>query len=127
MPEPSRWTPADVPAGPYLHGTRWRYRPGDLLHVDVVNNLPGEKDDRLMCFATTSSEDALKWAYRRGLAQGGDMLYVYEVELVDPEVDVNMHRPGVAEETTSVMSPKGTVVRLAHQLAVADYSQADFG
>jgi hypothetical protein len=105
-----------------------RYQPGDQLRVDVVNNMPGEEDDRLMCFATTSLEDALKWAYRRGLRWGGDMLYVYEVDLVDPEVDVNMHRPEVLQEpTSSVMSPKGSVVRLAHQLAVADYPHADFG
>lgn len=127
MPAPRLWTPADVPAGPYLHGTRLRYEPGDLLRVDVVDDMPGEENDRLMCFATTSLDGALDWAYRRGLRWGGDTLYVYEVDLVDPEVDVNMHRPGVLEELTSVMSPEGTVVRLAHQLAVADYPHAVFG
>jgi hypothetical protein len=52
---------------------------------------------------------------------------VYEVDLVDPEVDANMHRHGVLQELRWVMSPEGTVVRLAHQLAVADYPRAISG
>lgn len=121
------WTAADVPSGPYLHGTRLFYRRGDLLRVDVVNTYPGEEDHRLRCFATTSIADALDWAYRRGLRWGGDTLYVYEVDLVDPEVDVNMHQPGTSEELTSVMSPRGTVVRCVQKVAIADYPHAIFG
>lgn len=88
---------------------------------------PLVRDTRLVCFATTSLDDALDWAYRRGLRWGGRTLFVYEVSLVDPEVDVNMHRPGAVEELTSVMSPEGTVVRLTRQVEVADYPYASFG
>src|SRR5690606_7191765 len=101
MPPPKPSNPAAVPAGPYFHGTRLRYQPGDHLRVDVVNNMPGEEDDRLVCFATTSIDDALDWAYQRGIRWRGDVLYVYEVDLVDPEIDVNMHSRGAVEEITS--------------------------
>jgi hypothetical protein len=46
--------------------------------------MAGDEDDRLMCFASTSAEEALRWAYQRGLRHGGDTLYVYEVEMNDP-------------------------------------------
>lgn len=116
-----RWTTADVPSGPYFHGSRKEYGIGDLLLTDVVNNQLGEEDDRLMCFASTSIEIALRWAHTRGVRHGGDSLFVYEVELIDPEVDVNAHRPGVEQPISSVMSPCGQVLRLAHSIPVSQY------
>lgn len=62
-----------------------------------------------MCWATTSLEDALDWACRRGIRFGGETLYVYEVDMVDPEVDTNMHRPGSEGPISSVMSMHGIV------------------
>lgn len=55
------------------------------------------------------------------------MLFVYEVDMLNPEVDVNMHRLGSMEVVTSVMSPTGRVTRLFHRVAVADYPHAIFG
>jgi len=52
---------------------------------------------------------------------------VYEVELSDPQVDVNMHRPGIEQEITSVMAGRGYVTRLVTRMAVADYPDAFFG
>lgn len=126
--DPSRrWTPSDVPPGPYLHGSRRVYAAGELLLTDVVNNIEGEEDDRQMCFATTTIEQALDWAYRRGLRHGGDHLYAYQVEMLEPQVDVNMHGQGTEPPITSVMSPRGRVVRVARQIAVAEYPDAFFG
>jgi hypothetical protein len=122
-----RWTPSDVPPSPYFHGSRRVYAAGELLLTDVVNNMEGEEDDRQMCFATTTIEQALDWAYRRGLRHGGDLLYVYEVEMLEPQVDVNMHGQGTEPPITSVMSPSGCVVRVAHQVAVADHPGGLFG
>jgi len=122
-----KWTAEDVPPGPYYHGSRRVYEEGELLLTDVVCNIEGEEDDRQMCYATTSIDNALDWAYRRGLRHGGDVLYVYEVDMAEPEVDVNMHRPGVDEPITSVMSPQGRVVRVAHQVRVSEYPHAIFG
>ena len=116
-----------LPAGRYLHGSRRIYKPGETLLTGVVNNIPGEEDDRQMCFATTSLDDALHWAYSRGIRYGGETLYVYEVEMVDAEPDVNMHGPDPTGPYTSVMSSKGTVVRLFHQVPLADYPHAHFG
>jgi len=106
--DPGRaWSADHVPPGPYLHGSRWAYQPGDLLPTDAVSNMEGEEYDRQRCYATTSLEQALDWAYRRGLRRGGRTLCVYEVEMLDPEVDINAHPPGVDQELTSVMSPAG--------------------
>ncbi len=121
------WSVDDVPRGPYLHGSRRLYQPDDFLPTDVISNIEGEEDDRQVCFATTCLKDALDWAYRRGIRHGGDMLYVYEVEMVDPQVDVNMHPPGSSEPVRSVMSSRGRVSRLVHEVAVADYPDAFFG
>ncbi len=121
------WSLDDVRSGPYLHGSRRLYRPGEFLLTDVVSNMEGEEDDRQMCFATTDLDDALHWAYWRGIRHGGDMLYVYEVEMFDPEVDVNMHGSGSPELITSVMTSRARVIRLFHQVAVADYEGAVFG
>lgn len=126
--DPDReWTPEEVPVGPYLHGSRKKYEPGDLLLTDVINTMPGEEDERLMCFAIVSLEHALDWAYRRGIRHGGEIIYVYEVEMDNPKVDVNMHRPGAEGPVTSVMSPKGRVVKVAVEIPVADYPHAFFG
>lgn len=122
-----RWTPSDVPPGPYFHGSRRVYAAGELLLTDLVNNTESAEDNRQMCFATTMIEQALDWAYRRGLRHGGDLLYVYEVEMLEPQVDVNMHQQGTEPPVTSVMSPRGRVVRVAHHVAVADYPDAFFG
>lgn len=73
-----------------------------------------------MCFATTSQDAALDWACRRGIRHGGDVLFVYEVQLEHPQVDVNMHGAGSLEAITSVMSPTGIVVGLAKELATTD-------
>ena len=131
MTSSSAWRPADVSRGPYLHGSRRVYKPGESLLTDVVNNQEGEEDDRQMCFATTSLDEALWWAYARGLRHGDDMLYVYEVEMNDPHVDVNAHGarpyPGVDYKITSVMSARGRVIKIFHQVAVADYPRAVFG
>jgi hypothetical protein len=125
--DPDReWTPEDVPPPPYFHGTL-RYDVGDELRTDVVNNIEGEEDGRLMCFATTSADAALQWAYSRGIRFRTPTLYVYEVEMFDPRVDVNMHRPGIDQEITSVMAPRGRVIGLVTEIAVADYPDALFG
>lgn len=121
-PDLPPWGPYDVPSGPYLHGSRRRYAVGDLLPTDIISNMPGAEDFRQMCFATTSHRDALDWAYRRGIRHGGDTLYVYEVEMEDPEVDINMHRPGSLGPVTSVMSPRGRVVRVVDSVLVAEYN-----
>ncbi|NYI99950.1 hypothetical protein HNR19_000649 [Nocardioides thalensis] len=126
--EPDRaWARDDVPAGPYLHGSRKRYEQGDHLLTDVVSTMPGEEDDRRMCFATVSLDEALDWAYRRGIRHGGDTLYVYEVEMEDPQVDVNAHPLGSEGPVTSVMSPRGRVVRVAHEVPVTEYPHAFLG
>lgn len=123
--QPGRdWTADDVPSGPYFHGSRRAYEPGECLLTDVVNNLQGEEDDRRMCFATTSREQALDWAYQRGIRHGGDNLYVYEVEMIEPEVDVNMHRPEASDSITSVMSRCGRVIRLVQVLPKSGYPNA---
>lgn len=119
-----------IPEAPYFHGTRRHYESGDLLLTDVVNNQPGEEDDRLMCFATTSEDDALRWAYQRGINKG-PVLYVYEVAMLDPQVDVNMYpqRAPLLEDqvVTSVMSHEGTVLRLVRAVPLSDYDDAWFG
>jgi hypothetical protein len=75
-------------------------------------------------FATTSREQALDWAYRRGIRHGGDYLFVYEVEMAEPEVDINMHRPGSDEPITSVMSPCGKVIRVVEAVPKAEFPGA---
>ena len=95
--------------------------------TDVVSNLEGEEDDRQMCFATTSQEVAVDWAYSRGVRHGGETLYVYEVEMTDPQVDVNAHRPGTDGEITSVISERGIVIRVVQAVPKAEYPGAFFG
>ena len=121
------WTQADVPPGPYYHGSRRIYAIGELLLTDVVSTMPGEEDDRQMCFAVTRIDHALDWAYRRGIRHGGETLLVYEVEMDEPQVDINMHRRGMEEPITSIMSSVGRVVGIERQVLVADYPHAFMG
>jgi hypothetical protein len=117
------WTADDVPPGPYLHGTRRTYEPGALLWTDAVNTYPGEEDDRQRCFATTSIDEALHWASQRAVS-AGEVLNVYEVEMVEPEVDVNVHPHGSYGDITSVMSHTGRVVRLVRQVSPKEYRES---
>lgn len=77
--------------------------------------MEGAEDNRLRCFATTSERSAFSWAARRSVDRG-DLLFVYEVEVFDPEVDVNMHGKmgGVRldDEINSVMAQRAVVVRI---------------
>lgn len=110
-----------MPSGPYLHGSRHRYELGDLLHTDIVNGGEGEDEDlRLMCFATTSIGWALAWAYQRS-EHRGPILYVFEVAIPEPEVDLNVHMLGSREQLTSVMGPRGVVVGLTLELPASEY------
>lgn len=110
------WSSDDVPPGPYFHGTRTKYDIGDELHTDVVSNIEGAEGHRLRCFVTTSERVAFSWAARRGLNRG-DVLYVHEVDVFEPEVDVNMDgQLGGARhddvEIDSVMALRAVVRRL---------------
>lgn len=105
---------SDVPPGPYFHGTRRLLSPGASLHADSVD--PSAGDDREMVWATTDVDAALDWAKRR-YPLSGDTLYVYEVELTDPEIDTNHHREGEAGVVNSVMAPAGVVTRLVKSVA----------
>jgi hypothetical protein len=132
------WTADDVPPGPYFHGTRFEVRPGDPFDLSVPSSvlddvewgLVGDPDqggdDRRMFWATTSPEEAMGWAFQsngirlRGL--GLDRLYVWEVELDDPEVDANYHTNRVGRlPLTSVRASSGRFVRLHDQLAADEF------
>lgn len=104
------------PPGPYFHGSRREYEPGDPLLTDILSY----EDRRLVCFATTRKDAALDWACRRGVRHGGDTLFVYEVEMVDPDVDTNMHMPGSDDELASVMSHHGVVLSVAEAIPTSD-------
>lgn len=124
---PRPWTADDVPDPPFLHGTSTPYPIGDYLRTGTVGEDPDPEytDLRQMCFATTSREVALDWACRRNLSdKNRDTLFVFVVELTEPEVDTNMHGrmsfPGRDEEITCVMSPRGRVVDVAETIATAD-------
>lgn len=122
------WTTDDVPDPPFLHGTSTRYSIGDDLHRGTVREGdpdPEYNDLRLMCFATTSRDIALDWACRRSLRdETRDTLYLFVVELAEPEVDTNMHGrmkyPGRDDDISCVMSPRGRVVALAESIAIDD-------
>lgn len=103
------FTADDVPPGPYFHGTRCVLADGTPLRPRTVD--PSAGDERNMVWATTDPDAALGWARRRYPSMG-DMLYVYEVELIDAEVDTNHHRDWETGAVTSVMAPSGIVVRL---------------
>jgi hypothetical protein len=126
---PRPWTTHDVPPPPYYHGSRRTYAPGDLLVTDVVNNRPGEEDDRMVCFACIDIEVALDWAYSRGIGKGS-VLHVYEIDMLDPEVDVNVHNRadyGSGHSITSVMSTQGTVRRVVRTVTLEDFDRTPFG
>jgi len=126
MIEPQRWTLDDVPAGPYFHGSRTDYEEGAPLHVDEVNPEdpdPERQDTREMCFATTCFRSALQWAHqRRANSNGGRTLRVYEVHLLDPEIDTNAEgwwrQEGGAH---SVMAPSGVIANLHLALDEGEY------
>ncbi|GAA1150736.1 hypothetical protein [Nocardioides aquiterrae] len=103
------FTSDDVPPGPYFHGTRRSLAVGTALRPDTVN--PSDGDDRRMVWATTDPKAALEWARLR-YPLSGDTLFVYEVDLVDPEVDTNHHRDWETGPFVSVMAPAGTVTSL---------------
>ncbi|WP_110208584.1 hypothetical protein [Nocardioides daejeonensis] len=134
------WTSDDVPPGPYFHGTRFEIQPGEPFYLSrprsidalydfgLVNNQDGERDDRVMFWATTDIAAALDWAYRKGrfaLDNPGSFtrLYVWQVELDDPEVDVNMHNRWNTEpdEITNVMARAGRFQRLVKDIPVSEY------
>jgi hypothetical protein len=138
------WSKAEVPPGPYFHGTRFRVRPGDPFDLAVPQSVDQANewglvsdpdqggDGRRMFWATTDAEAAMQWAFQRGRLrlepQGYDRLYVWEVELNDPEVDFNYHpvrREGVP--VTSVMAASGRFVRLHAEMGAADYPEAGPG
>lgn len=108
---PRPWNANDVPDPPFLHGTSTPYAIGEYLRTETVREDPDPEynDLREMCFATTSRDQALDWACRTNLEdENRDTLFVYVVELLEPEVDTNVHGlmrySGHHEEITSVMS-----------------------
>lgn len=96
--------PRAVPPGPYFHGTRCDLEVGTELALGTV-------DDRLVVWATTDYARAAFWGNQRNI-KAGPTVHVYEVELDDPEVDVNV-RLGPGEAVTSVMARAGRVVGVA--------------
>jgi len=70
------WTAADVPVGPYFHGTLFVIDPGSPFDLTVprsfapendwgvVNNQESQEDPRAMFWATTDPEAALRWGMR---------------------------------------------------------------
>jgi len=98
-----------APPGPYFHGTRSRLEVGDELETGVVDPCSG--DDRQMVWADTDPNNALMWAIQRNRSRGLTC-YVYEVELDQPEVDPLVSRPAGPAPVTSVMAPRGRVLRL---------------
>jgi hypothetical protein len=110
-----RGSSVSVPAGPYFHGTRSQIAIGAKLVPGTVD--PMADDSRLMVWAFVDVGDALRWAATRPASEG-PTLYVYEVELDDPSVDPNVHRPGSTGPITSVMAPGGRAVCLICSLSV---------
>jgi hypothetical protein len=104
-----------VPPGPYFHGTRRQIAIGAKLVPGTVD--PLADDSRLMVWAFVDVCDALRRAATRPASEGLT-LYVYEVELEDPSVDPNVHRPESTEPITSVMAPGGRAVCLTCSLSV---------
>ena len=92
-----------VPPGPSSHGTRCDLEVGTELALGTV-------DDRRMVWATTDYERAVLWGNKRNI-KAGHTVHVFEVELDDPEVDVNV-RLGPGEPVTSVMARERRVVRV---------------
>lgn len=82
---------------------------------------PSEGDNRLMVWATTDPDAALRWAFIR-YEPKGETLYAYEVTLADPEVDINHHRAWEVGPFTSVMARSGSVLRLVREVLAAEFS-----
>jgi hypothetical protein len=85
------------------------HRVGAVLITDEVS--PANGDLRRRAFATTDQAAALQGARQRQ-RHVGDTLSVYEVEVVEPEVDVNLHRRGMPAEVPSVMAEVMRVLRV---------------
>ena len=72
-----------------------------------------------MCFATIDEDAALQWAYQRSRHRG-PVMFVYEVDLVGPMVDVNVHNDccwiAAGETVTSVMAESGSVRRIVRSM-----------
>jgi hypothetical protein len=109
LDEGETWAAEDVPPGPFFHGSRFGIPIGEYLRPDEVD--PGGGDTRLRAFATTSLDEACRWAWQRNRAAGPTM-YVYEVEVAAPEVDTNVHRMPYPQVVTSIMAERMQVVRL---------------
>ena len=126
--EPRPWNRDDVPPPPYFHGTSYRYSIGDELPTNMVYGADG-RDTRRRCFATTSSDAALGFACQRTLSRADrDTLFLYRVDMDDPEVDTNWHNerwfPG-AEPVTCVMAQRGAVAELVRELVIAECAATD--
>lgn len=106
--------PITVPSGPYSHGTRRRLEIGQELLGGVD---PALGDDRLMVWANTDVRSAFQWAEKR-YRELGPTLYVYEVELDEPTIDVNQE-----QVVTSVMAPRGRVVRLVATMSETPWKE----
>jgi|GEM_PF-3411118 hypothetical protein len=107
--------PITVPSGPYFHGTRRRLEIGQELLGGTVD--PALGDDRLMVWANTDVRSAFQWAEKR-YRELGPTLYVYEVELDEPTIDVNQE-----QVVTSVMAPRGRVVRLVATMSETPWKE----
>ena len=104
-----RFTPADVPSGPYFHGTRRALILGTALRADTVN--PSGGDNRKMVWASTDAVAAMEWARLR-YPLSGDTLYVSRGGPGQTLVDTNHHRHWETGPFQSVMAPSGTVIRV---------------
>jgi hypothetical protein len=137
-----RWTAADVPEGPYFHGILFVIEPGAPFDLTVslgyapendwgvVNSQDGEEDPRTMFWGTTDQGAALRWGARYAMRFEGrlDRVYVWEVALDNPEVDVNAHgseRGMRDEEISSVMSLSGRFVRIVGEMSLTEYHRLE--
>jgi hypothetical protein len=109
--------PLAVPSGPYFHGTRQQLRIGQELVGGTVD--PAFGDDRLMVWATIDVDQAFEWAAKR-YRSVGPTLYVYELELYEAKNDANVSQD-VTGVVTSVMAPRGRVVRLVGSMTETEW------
>jgi hypothetical protein len=131
------WTVEEVPPGPYFHGTLFRIEEGaefDLATPSahfpdhdwgVVNNQEHEPDDRTMFWATTDLPAAREWGarYRLRLGDRFDRIYVWHVELDNPEVDINQHNRWNTQpsDVTCVMATSGRFLRLVETVSLVEH------
>ena len=83
-----------------------------------------------MFWGTTDPEAALRWGTRYQLRLEGrlDRVYVWEVHLDAPEVDVNAHRTARGprdDDVTSVMAASGRFVRLVQEMTLTEFRQRE--